>query len=838
MATLYAWTNGGNWTTIGTWRTVSSAGASSGTIPGAGDDCIFDAGAVAAVTVVGTTTSLAKTVTCQSANNNIAFAVSTILIVSGSVTFFAGMTLSGTGTLKINAAATLTNGAGLTFPGAVNFAITGTVAVVNSWIITGVTTISNALVLNSANLAHTWTMNGGFTLAIAISGTTVLILGGSGGTWSGNFSVSNSMTVNCTDYIFSGTVQYKTGTFTYTAGAITFASTPILNISGNCTMASAALIWNTINLGATSIVTLTTNFDAINFTQTAYNMTFAGAFNVAITNFKCYATSAGPLSFTWAAGTTVSISTLIYISSAPDAGTVTLKSGTSPNYANLNYQGPVDNCKIFGAIFTDVDASTSIRPLYNWYGSALTHCVNVVNCTITDMLLSIAVAAVKVDTAAIIATLGTPANIDGGGATLADNLKKLADDNGGLTFDATTDSQNKIKAAVGTPVAFDGGAATLAGNLQKLADDNNGATFNAEFDSQNKIKAAITGLNNAPDVSGTMALATELAKVVNKLPTNYLAGAASVANLNNAPDLTSPLATVDGIVDDIKAAIGTPVALDIHGDIPGLATLASMLTKMVDDNGGADYNCTTSSLDKIPYALWDYVIPTIIESDKAGAILKHCLGIPDQVWGALLVTNDDSGSFGKAIALIKSQTDHLKFAAGADPQPIVADLTGVALTTDITALHNAPDLTTPLAAVKTVVDDIKLKTAKLSFAAGTGEQDLKATLDGETVKITGTKQQLDDLHDAPDLTTPVGLLAKTTELQPAAAAALTAFPVPKAADVQTSAQAGAAAALTAYPVPKDADVQADAAAALAAFPAAKPSDVAVTINVYETEDNS
>ena len=36
--------------------------------------------------------------------------------------------------------------------------------------------------------------------------------------------------------------------------------------------------------------------------------------------------------------------------------------------------------------------------------------------------------------------IGTPANIDGGGATLADNLKKIADDNGGATFDATTDS--------------------------------------------------------------------------------------------------------------------------------------------------------------------------------------------------------------------------------------------------------------------------------------------------------------------------------------------------------------------------------------------------------------
>lgn len=49
------------------------------------------------------------------------------------------------------------------------------------------------------------------------------------------------------------------------------------------------------------------------------------------------------------------------------------------------------------------------------------------------------------DSAALAAALGTPANIDGGGATIADNLKKMADDNGGATFDATDDSLNAIR---------------------------------------------------------------------------------------------------------------------------------------------------------------------------------------------------------------------------------------------------------------------------------------------------------------------------------------------------------------------------------------------------------
>ena len=41
--------------------------------------------------------------------------------------------------------------------------------------------------------------------------------------------------------------------------------------------------------------------------------------------------------------------------------------------------------------------------------------------------------------------IGTPANIDGGGATIADNLKKLADDNGGLDFIAGRDSLNAVR---------------------------------------------------------------------------------------------------------------------------------------------------------------------------------------------------------------------------------------------------------------------------------------------------------------------------------------------------------------------------------------------------------
>lgn len=47
-------------------------------------------------------------------------------------------------------------------------------------------------------------------------------------------------------------------------------------------------------------------------------------------------------------------------------------------------------------------------------------------------------------------------------------------------------------------------------------------------------------------------------------------------------------------IDEILARIGTPVALD-----GAAATLGGMLTKLADDNGGADFDAQTDSLEKI-----------------------------------------------------------------------------------------------------------------------------------------------------------------------------------------------------------------------------------------------
>ncbi len=93
--------------------------------------------------------------------------------------------------------------------------------------------------------------------------------------------------------------------------------------------------------------------------------------------------------------------------------------------------------------------------------------------------------------------IGTPVALDGGSASLAGMLTKIADDNGGLDFNSAYDSLhemgdenikiNYLYDRVGIPVALDGGSATVSGMMVKIADDYGGSQFNAEYDSLNSM---------------------------------------------------------------------------------------------------------------------------------------------------------------------------------------------------------------------------------------------------------------------------------------------------------------------------------------------------------------
>ena len=58
-----------------------------------------------------------------------------------------------------------------------------------------------------------------------------------------------------------------------------------------------------------------------------------------------------------------------------------------------------------------------------------------------------------------------------------------------VDFQLTADDPYTSK--LGTPVSLDSGTATIAGMLTKMADDDNGGTFDAETDSLNKIQTSV-----------------------------------------------------------------------------------------------------------------------------------------------------------------------------------------------------------------------------------------------------------------------------------------------------------------------------------------------------------
>jgi len=87
------------------------------------------------------------------------------------------------------------------------------------------------------------------------------------------------------------------------------------------------------------------------------------------------------------------------------------------------------------------------------------------------------------------------------------------------TFAEVTDIIDTLNTNIGTPTALDGGSATIASNLVKLADDNDGASYDATTDSQRAIRSAIDVVDgNVDDIL------VDTNEIQGKLPTNYIMG--------------------------------------------------------------------------------------------------------------------------------------------------------------------------------------------------------------------------------------------------------------------------------------------------------------------------
>jgi hypothetical protein len=249
----------------------------------------------------------------------------------------------------------------------------------------------------------------------------------------------------------------------------------------------------------------------------------------------------------------------------------------------------------------------------------------------------------------LITNIGTPANIDSGGATIADNLKKIADDNSGATFDATTDSQQAIRdrgdaawttgagtglssLATGTAQAGAAGTITLAA----------GAT--ATDNLYNGCRIATTGGTGAgqariiTDYNGTSKVATiqpnwitnpgadttyEIQAAASDIGTIKTDGQ-SATDLKDFVDdgydpstdkvqgvvLVDTTTTNTDMVTEPPTAIQNRQEMDSNstelakiGTIPALdgagQTVGEAIAKLADDNGGADFDATTDSQQAI-----------------------------------------------------------------------------------------------------------------------------------------------------------------------------------------------------------------------------------------------
>ena len=297
MASRY-FVNGGvdnNWGTTGNWA-LSSGGAGGQAVPLSTDDVFLDANSPNCV--LDASARVAKTLNCTSYVSLLTFDQQ--LSVSGSITIVAAMSFAGatTNKLRMIAAGTwttngktipqdveiggtttftctladalvssgdlfLTNTSSTIFSGAfeitaTNATISGsqTLTIVEDFNIQGLTTISDANIINGA---FQWRTRG-LTTTGDLSGTATVVFNGTG-TWTGAAgTLKNSTTINTAGTLtISGVVLYNTGTLTYTAGTVVVAGSTLSNNALLATLNVSGMTWNNITLTGGVTVTLSSN---------------------------------------------------------------------------------------------------------------------------------------------------------------------------------------------------------------------------------------------------------------------------------------------------------------------------------------------------------------------------------------------------------------------------------------------------------------------------------------------------------------------------------------------------------------------------------------------------
>ena len=251
-----------NWDgTAGTKWAATVGGAGGASVPTSADDVFFDATSGAVTCTISAGNTGAKSITCTGFTGTLTGA--TDITVSGNITFVAGMTLSLTNTITVNATATLiSNGQSynnLTVSGA---GITVTLGdalsvLVSCTISSGTFTTNNynvtCAVFNSNN-SNTRTINLGSS---TITVTSVAAL---------NFNNSTNLTFN------AGTSQINVtfSTATFNGGGLTFYDVNFTSIIANVRTINGANTFNNL--------TLTASATGLSVLSISANQTVSGTF--------------------------------------------------------------------------------------------------------------------------------------------------------------------------------------------------------------------------------------------------------------------------------------------------------------------------------------------------------------------------------------------------------------------------------------------------------------------------------------------------------------------------------------------------------------------------------
>ncbi len=200
-----------------------------------------------------------------------------------------------------------------------------------------------------------------------------LVMGNNVLSVSGNLTFGSNSTI--TTLTTDSTININVTGATITSNGVVFPGSLILGASGNITL-----------IGNLSVLGVLTNAN----NGSMYSPTIVGSYNISCSTLVLSPNQASSMTLTIPTSSTLTVGNAIHITRIvqfflnTNNESITVKSSVANTSFNLNYLGPLSSVDIVGATFTDVNASGSLNPLYNYNGATLTRTTNITNVNATN----------------------------------------------------------------------------------------------------------------------------------------------------------------------------------------------------------------------------------------------------------------------------------------------------------------------------------------------------------------------------------------------------------------------------------------------------------------------